>query len=41
MILHGTRDIYFRMEVQILHGLFTEEATAFEKSLRLDIIDTV
>ena len=32
---HAMRDLYFRIELQILHGLYTDEVEGFKKSVSL------
>ena len=36
--LHSLQDLYFRVELQILHGLFSDDIARFEQSMRLEIL---
>ena len=38
MHLHGMRDVLFRIELQILHGLYTEQVGLFEKAMQLQFL---
>ena len=40
MHLHALRELSFRVELQILHGLFSERIDAFKASMQLEVFDS-
>ena len=36
--LHSMRDLYFRVELQILHGLYSKDLALFEKTMTMELL---
>ena len=39
--LHSMRDIFFRVELQILHGLYTTNINLFQQTMQLDFLPVI
>ena len=39
--LHSMKEVLFRLELQILHGLYTDKVSLFERSMDMEILPDV